>query len=161
MLGGYYHNLTSTSYNYAPFSFRLGKLLSIPCCERWGCFEPIIEVSGAPTFQLGHAYVGTAVILRYNFARADSRVVPYVQVGTGLQYNDAYKDASQNVLGQAMEYTASAQAGFRAFIRPNLSFDIEGGYMVINNLNQAPRNEGIHAIGGSVGFTYYFPCGHH
>jgi hypothetical protein len=164
VMGGLYHNTTnSTTYNYAPIDFRWGRLFGTCLDNCWlrGAFEPIFELNAAPTADVGHLFVGTSFLLRYNFVQPECRLVPYVQVGAGLQYNDGYRDLNQNALGQAMEYVGSAQVGLRYFLKPNLSLDFEGGYMVVNNLDQAPRNEGIHAIGGSIGLTYYFPLARH
>ena len=86
--------------------------------------------------------------------------MPYVQLGLGLQYNDAYQEPTQNALGQALEYTLQAQAGLRYFVTHNMSVDVEAGYEAISNLGQSPDG-GITALGASLGVTYYFPCGRH
>ena len=159
-MGGYYQNLGSTKYQYIPFALRWGKLINCPCLGGLGCLEPIIELNGAPTRQLGNEFVGASFILRYNFVQPTCRIVPYVQIGAGVQYNNAYKDQSQDALGQPLEYVGQAQIGVRWFVCRNFSLDVEGGYMYFTNFNQAPRNAGIQAVGGSIGMTYYFPICH-
>jgi hypothetical protein len=166
-LVGYYKNVSSsTNYSYAPIDLRIGKILDCGCHEGIlrGYFEPILEIEGAPTFGIGHAFVGANALLRYNFVQAPTgygcercRLVPYIQVGVGLQYNDAYRDNTQSALGQALEYTLEAQVGVHYFLTHSLSLDVEGGYQMITNLGQSSNNGGINAVGGSVGFTYYFP----
>ncbi len=160
VLAGYYRNATTPAYNYIPISLRLGKLCDCTFFDNTilrGVVEPIVEVNGAPTMGIGSAFVGSALLMRYNFVQPECRLVPYVQVGVGLQYNNAYRDDTQAALGQGMELTTAGQLGLRWFWKPNVSFDVEGGYTVFNNFSQTTRNDGIHALGGSVGMTYYFP----
>jgi hypothetical protein len=39
--------------------------------------------------------------------------------------------------------------------------NLEGGWLHISDANQADRNGGVNALGGSLGITYYFgKCGH-
>ena len=158
---GYYSNVSSQSYAYVPITLRLGKILN--CGIEEGCLrgylEPILELKGAPTFDIGNGFVGVSALLRYNFVQPHCRLVPYVQLGLGLQYNDAYLDTTQTALGAALEYTAQAQIGVRYFVSHNLSIDMEAGYEVFSNLGQSSRNAGINAVGASVGLTYYLPCG--
>jgi Lipid A 3-O-deacylase (PagL) len=161
VLGGYYTNAGQLSYSYAPITFRVGKILNCGIEEGGlrGFLEPILEVKGGPSFSIGHGFVGGSALLRYNFVQPQCRIVPYIQAGVGLQYNDAYVDNSQNALGQGLEYTAQGQIGLRYFVTHNLSLDVEAGYEYITNLGQSARNGGINGVGGSVGLTYYFPCG--
>jgi lipid A 3-O-deacylase len=170
-MAGYYSNCTIFDdarpvYNFTPVSLRWGKICDFPWwddCDHTGggllrgSFEPIFEVNGAAAVEgFGHSFAGTALILRYNFVQPGFRIIPYVQLGAGVQYNDAYRDTTQTALGQALTYSLSAQAGVRYFIKPNLSLDIEGGYIHLSNLNQSARNDGIDALGGTIGITYYF-----
>jgi hypothetical protein len=161
IMGGYYTNLGSTNYSYAVGSFRIGKILDFGIEEGFlrGYFEPIVEINAAPTFGIGSAFVGATSILRYNFVQPEWRFVPYAQIGFGLQYNNAYQTSTQNALGQALEYTGQAQVGVHYFLTHSVSLDVEAGYEMISNLGQSSRNGGINAIGGSIGLTYYFPCG--
>jgi hypothetical protein len=167
VMGGWYSNCSvfggkssQQDYVFSPVNLRFGKLCCFPDCHGClrGSFEPIFELNGAAINDgPGDFFTGAALILRYNFVQPCCRLVPYVQVGAGAQYNDAYKDETQTALGQALTYTFSGQVGVRWFVKPWLSLDVEGGYIHLTNFGQSSRDDGINALGGSVGMTCYFP----
>ena len=155
VLGG-----TSPSFNFAPTSIRFGRVYNFPRFHGIfsGCFEPLIEFSGAPiTRGFGTYLVSATAMMRYNFTVPNSRVVPYAQVGLGILYTDAYKDQSQFLIGQAVEFPLSAGVGFRYFIKPCVSVDIEANFMHISNAGMDDRNTGVNAIGVLLGVSYFFP----
>ena len=96
---------------------------------------------------------------RYNWTESGSFLMPYSQVGAGGVYNDAYRDQTQRAIGEAFEFILHAEVGLKCFIVPNLSLDIEGGFQHLSNGGLASRNAGVNALGGQVGFTYYFGGG--
>jgi hypothetical protein len=157
ILSGYYANVSGTNYDWIPVHFRLGHV----CNGRWhGAFEPILDLTTglAVNNDFGDWFIGPALILRYNFAQPGTPFVPYVQAGVGFQYNDAYRDAN-SVTGSRIQLTAQAQAGFRLFLRDNLSFDFEGGLQHISNANMSERDEDLNALGATAGFSYFFGRG--
>jgi hypothetical protein len=60
------------------------------------------------------------------------------------------------LIGQAIEFTPQASLGFRSLIHPNWSIDAEAMFRHISNANLAGRNDGINALGGFIGLTYFF-----
>lgn len=162
-LTGYYASTgigpIGPQFEHVPIAVRLGWMLNSPCEDRWlrGNFEAIVELFAAPVaVGPGNITVGPSLMLRYNFVRPATCVVPYVQVGAGVVYNDGYKDWTQDLFGQAQEFLLQAQAGCRFVVSENWSLDIEGGWHHISNAGQAARNGGANVFGGSVGVTYFF-----
>jgi len=158
ILGGYFADIGDANYNWAQTSIRVGHVWNCECVP--GAFEGLIDVNGASTADssFGNHFFGGGLIARYNLVTLGSRVVPYVQGGIGFQYNDAFEDPVQQHLGSRIAFTAQADVGFRLFLTKRLSLDLEGGYRFISGLSMSDRDEGINALGGMAGLTYFFPC---
>jgi len=149
-------------FNYVPVTFRMGWILNGPgeIPIGGGSWEALADVTAASiTTRYGTYLAGSSVYLRYNFVDLNSAVVPYHQIGAGFLFNDAYHDLTQRAIGQDFEFHLHYEIGFRYFVTPNLSLDLEGGIQHISNANMADRNFGVNAFGAQVGFTYYFPWG--
>lgn len=163
MTGSYYRASVGPpvpSLDWIPFNIRIGHVYDWPCCEGAlrGCFEPMIEFTAARIYNgFGSVLVGPTAFLRYNFVQPDRRFVPYWQVGIGFVYTDAYRDQTQNAISQPIELYLQTQIGVKWFLRNNVSFNVEAGYINISAGNANGRNFGISAFGGTVGMTYYFP----
>jgi len=150
------------TFDFAPINLRLGVVLNDPCFPSFlrGSYEALAELSTAPVVSgFGDIVVGPTALLRYNWVQPNSRFVPYLQGGAGFAYNDAYEDRHQRAIGEAVEFTLKAAVGCHYFINDHFSVDAEGGFTHISNADLASRNLGINAVGGSMGITYYFPCG--
>ena len=91
-----------------------------------------------------------------NFVQPGWRFIPYVQGGVGIVYTDAYKDETQQAIGQAIELTPQCSLGLRYLINKNWSLDGEAMFHHISNAGLAKRNRSINAVGGFVGVTYFF-----
>jgi lipid A 3-O-deacylase len=146
-------------YDVAPVTIRLGRITECGFSAGWlrGNLEPMLEFSGAPVFNgFGSFYIGASGLLRYNFVQPESRLVPYLQVGAGITYNDGFRTANQEALGESVEFLLQAEIGVRYFMSDRWSLDIEGGLLHISNANLARRNAGINALGGSIGISHYF-----
>jgi lipid A 3-O-deacylase len=104
----------------------------------------------------GNVVGGTSLLLRYNFVQPNYRVVPYIQGGAGILFNDIYKDHTQNAVGQVQEFALEAAVGFHYLVHPNWSVDLEGDFFHISNAGMSRRNAGLNSLGGMVGVTYYF-----
>jgi hypothetical protein len=164
VLGGVYSDIGAAHYNWAQTNLRLGKICGTGDLDHLnGAFEFLFDLNGAATTQtdFGSWFIGGGLLLRYNFVQLGSFVVPYVQGGVGFQYNDAFRDPTQPFLGSHIELTGQAQVGLRFHFCKNWSLDVEGGWIHISDLGMSTRDEGINALGGSAGLTYYFPCGRH
>jgi hypothetical protein len=149
--------------SYEQTNFRIGWLLNTPSDSEGiasvfrGSWEAIGELSIAGVFSgFGNVMGGANAILRYNFVQPDWCVVPYAQIGVGILGNDLYTDKTQNAVGQGLEFTEHGAIGLRFIIDPNWTFDVEGKYQHISNADTSYRNEGLNAVGGSVGFSYFF-----
>jgi len=155
---------STPAFDFMPVNLRLGMVLNDPCFPGIlrGSFEAMAELSTAPVVHgFGNIVVGPTALLRFNWVQPNSRLVPYLQGGAGFAYNDAYEDRVQHAIGQAVEFTLKAAAGCHYFVNDHVSLEVEAGYTHISNADLAPRNLGINSVGGSIGITFYFPCGRH
>lgn len=147
-------------FNYIPFNIRLGWMLNDPSPDDHflrGNFEAILELSTSYIFNGGgDIMIGPTALIRYNFVQPDWKFIPYVQVGVGAVYTNAYEDNDQEGIGQALEFTPQGSAGFRYLISENWSIDAEFIFHHISNAEMADRNDGVNAMGGLIGFTYFF-----
>jgi len=150
----------SPEFNYAQTNLRLGWMLTDPGPRQdflRGNWEGLIELSNSIIFKGPGNYIGGVTgLLRYNFVQPDWHVIPYVQGGVGVVYNDAYKDETQQAIGQAIEFTPQCSLGVRYLVGKNWSVDAEGMFHHISNANMSRRNRSINSLGGFLGVTYSF-----
>lgn len=141
-------------------SIRLGWILNNPTQKELflrGNFEAMMEISHALIYQgPGTYWGGITALIRYNFVPPASKWIPYIQAGVGMVYTNAYKDNSQDAIGQAIEFTPQASLGCRYFFKENWSVDFEGIFHHISNANLADRNGGLNSFGGFIGVSYLF-----
>ena len=146
--------------DYVQTNLRFGWMLNTPSKEVWilrGNFEALFEATYSKiTEGFGNYLCGLTALIRYNFVRPDARLVPYFQMGTGIVYTDAYRDMTQKLIGQSIEFTPQGSVGLRCLLAKNWSFDAEFMYHHISNAGLDERNIGVNALGGFVGFTYLF-----
>ncbi|RJR50988.1 MAG: acyloxyacyl hydrolase [Desulfobacteraceae bacterium] len=124
-----------------------------------GNLEGIMQMSGSVVTQgFGNYMVEFALLLRYNVVYPGWRIVPYAQMGAGVLYNDLYKDRTQDLIGQSIEFSPQASVGFRYLISKNWSLDAEGIFQHIScaGLDGEHRNVGTNAFGGLIGVTRFF-----
>lgn len=148
------------THNYQMTNVRLGWMLNTPNPDGGffaGNWEAIIELSGNYVFDgFGSYMVGPTALVRYNFVQPGWKVVPYVQGGAGILLNDGYRDRNQQAIGQFVQFSPQASAGARILINDDWSVDVEGIFHHVSNANMASRNLGTNALGGMIGFTYFF-----
>ncbi|MDD5261160.1 MAG: acyloxyacyl hydrolase [Methylacidiphilales bacterium] len=148
------------TYDYAKTTLRLGWMLDTPAGDgSWydGNFEAVMEISTNFVFSgFGNVHVGPTGLVRYNFVQPGWKVVPYVQGGAGIVYSDGYQTSSQRALGGCIEFTPQAGVGIRCLLNNNWSVDLEADFEHISNAGIYSRNLGVNAIGGQVGFSYFF-----
>jgi len=149
----------SPVFNYAQTNLRLGYMLTSPGPQDSflrGNWEVLGEITNAIIFEGPGNYIGGITCLfRYNFVQPDWRLIPYVQGGAGIVYNDAYKEKTQQAIGQAIEFTPQFSLGCHYLFADNWSVDLEGMFHHISNANMAERNRSINAVGGFIGITYH------
>ena len=150
----------SPVFDYAQTNLRLGWVLSDPGPQNHflrGAWEGLAEITNSIIFDGFGSYMGgITALIRYNFVQPDWAVVPYVQGGVGIVYNNAYEDENQQAIGQAIEFTPQFSVGFHYLITQKWSLGTEAMFHHISNANMAKRNRGINAVGGFLGVTYRF-----
>ncbi len=155
LFNGHEHTL-----DYWQTNLRLGFALNQPGPANSifrGNFDALLEATGSYIYQgPGDYMAGITALLRYNFVQPDARFFLYVQAGAGIVFNDIYKDQSQDAVGRAIEFTPQASLGFRYLFHPKWSLDAEAMFHHISNANLSNRNDGINALGGFLGVTYFF-----
>jgi len=146
--------------NYAQTNLRLGWMLATPgpgASVLRGNWEGLVEVSNSIIFKGPGSYIGGVTgLLRYNFVQPDWDLVPYIQGGVGIVYNDVYKDDTQNAIGQAIEFTPQCSIGVHYLIDKHWALAAEGMFHHISNAGLAKRNRSINSLGGFIGVTYFF-----
>ncbi|VBB48539.1 conserved hypothetical protein [uncultured Desulfatiglans sp.] len=117
-------------------------------------FRMIGEITYSETTTGASGYlVGGTLLLRHDFARRGN-LIPYAQVGAGVLYTDLYKDYSQNLIGNEIEFNPQGSLGFRYVTSTNLSLDAEIMFHHVSNAGLGDRNTGVNGAGFLVGLTY-------
>ncbi|MEO0453802.1 MAG: acyloxyacyl hydrolase [Verrucomicrobiota bacterium] len=164
MAGGVYAPIgigpSHDTFTYSLTNIRLNWMLNTPSGNGFfldGNFEAIIELSASYIFtSWGNVIVGPTGLVRYNFVQPGWKVVPYIQAGAGVVYTDAHEDPTQDEIGQAIEFTPQASVGLKFLADEDWSINTELIFHHISNASLSPQNDGTNALGGMVGFTYYF-----
>jgi hypothetical protein len=147
-------------FDFLPIQARLGCMLYDPI-QIIGSIhangEVLLDVTAAPVLKgPGNYVVGPSLLLRGNFLCPGCPLVPYLQAGGGIVFNDVYHDPVQHLIGRVNEFYLTGVAGLHYQLSPSWSFDVEGGYGHISNADTARRNAGVNGFGGTVGLTYTF-----
>ena len=146
--------------DYAQTNLRLGWMIYSASRQGFlprGNLEAIMEFTNSVIYKgPGHYMGGITAMIRYNIVPKGSRFVPYVQIGVGIVYTDAYRDGTQNAIGNQIEFTPQASVGCQYLINRKWSISAELIFHHISNAGIDHRNRGINAVGGFIGFTYYF-----
>jgi hypothetical protein len=122
-----------------------------------GNFEAMLEISYSVIYKGPGTYLaGGTALIRYNFVPPGSKWIPYVQAGVGVVHTNAYKDHSQDAIGQAIEFTPQGSVGIRYFFKEKWSVDFEGIFQHISNSNLSERNVGLNSFGGFIGISYLY-----
>ena len=75
-------------------------------------------------------------------------------MGIGILYNDIYRDRSQDLIGNSIEFTPQGGMGLRLPIDKRISIDTEFIYHHISNADISERNVGVNGVGIFIGITY-------
>ncbi len=152
------YGIAKTSFDYAPIVARVGCRPFQDWCLWFPRTSVMLEGMVAPVFHgFGSAIGGPSLLMRLDLLPSDSTLVPYLQVGTGLAFNDAYRDQQQRGIGQSTEFLQQAELGVRWKMREGVSLLVEGGVQHISNAGLAARNAGVNALGGNIGLEWKFP----
>ena len=145
---------------YTVTAVHLGYMVDSP--HRGGTFlrgndEFLLEAVGGAIFQgPGNALGGLSILYRRNFLAPGARLVPYLNLGAGGVYSDAYHDQVQKALGSRFEFDLQASVGLRCRLARRWTVDGEFAYRHLSNAHLADRNLGTNAIGGLLGVSYAF-----
>src|SRR5262249_4437607 len=88
--------------DYLPQAVRIGcecPHVLYPGCWLQGTYEALLEYNFSPILRdFGTYFTGPCAIVRYNYRHEDSCVVPYLQGGAGILFNDAYREMRQRLI---------------------------------------------------------------
>ena len=138
---------------------RLGYMIDDPHGSNFlrGNNEFIVEFVGGPMFQgPGTALGGLSFVYRRNFLSPGAKIVPYLDLGAGGVYSDAFHDKVQQALGSPFEFDLQAGVGVRFRLGLNWTVDAEFSYRHLSNAHIVDRNLGTNGIGGLLGASYSF-----
>jgi hypothetical protein len=159
LMGGSYTTSlgpTVPTFDYIPINARFGWYLTDPVAP--GAISFLFgSGSGIVTRGFGSYFTGPTLAFRYE-RRPDRDWVPYFQIGSGLAFNDSYKDKTQRAIGSASEFCDQFEGGVRYRITRTMSVDVEVAYQHISNAGFAGRNLGENNLAFLAGFTYTFGC---
>jgi opacity protein-like surface antigen len=122
-----------------------------------GNYEVLLEGFIGPFYQGPGTLLGGFTIQgRYNFVQPGNRWIPYLQLGLGGLYNDAFHHREQIEIGSGPEFNLQTGAGMIYFLNRNWAVVGEFGYRHISDAETSTRNTGVNSLGGLFGFSYYF-----
>jgi len=164
ILQGYFTDIDlgpdTPDFEYTQTILRLGWMLNDPGPSRFlpeGNWELMFELCrSSVTAGPGNYMEGFSALVRYNFVSHGRRLIPYIQGGVGILFNDVYKDRSQDAIGQDLEFTPQIGLGIQYMLTNNWSIIAEGKCHHISNAGLSNRNDGMNALGASIGFAYFF-----
>ena len=122
-----------------------------------GSFDCVFELTHSSIFEgAGNFISGVTGLFRYDLPFHSERWHPYIQAGVGFVYTDAYKDHSQDLIGQAVEFNPQFSLGLHYLINRNWAFDGEAMFHHISNAGMSEDRNVGDAAGGFIGLTRYF-----
>ena len=152
-------HLRVTNFDYELTIIRAGYMLDTPHGSNLlrGNNEIMLETEGGPIFHgYGSALGGGSIVYRRNFLSPGAKIVPYLNLGTGIIYSDAYHDKVQRSLGGRFEFDLQVSAGAHFRLSPRWSIDAEFAYRHLSDAFITERNLGTNGIGGVLGVSRAF-----
>ncbi|MDQ2824553.1 MAG: acyloxyacyl hydrolase [Verrucomicrobiota bacterium] len=149
----------------SPHSYEMGAEF-ITARMRWGVIENDSWLRGyqqvyfsavaEPIFRgIENHYFGFNFGLRYNFARPDSRFIPYASGGVGAGLIDSHA----SILGaQGQDFTFNILSAVGVSYRWNDRWKLDAGilYQHLSNGGQTDPNPSLNLIGPQIGVIYSF-----
>ena len=152
-------HLRVTNFDYELTIIRAGYMLDTPHGSNFlrGNDEIMLETEGGPIFHgYGSALGGLSIVYRRNFLSPGAKIVPYLNLGAGGIYSDAYHDKVQQSLGGKFEFDLQVSAGAHFRLSPRWSIDAEFAYRHLSDAFITERNLGTNGIGGVLGVSRAF-----
>ena len=110
--------------------------------------EVMIEGISGPIYTGPGTFLsGLSLVYRRNFVPPSARIVPYLNLGAGGVYSDAYHQRVQRALGSPFEFDLQGGVGLRYRFDAKWSIDGEASFRHLSNADLAPRNYGTNALG--------------
>jgi len=141
--------------NYQLTELQLGYMLTrVRGSSFWrGNVELVGSAFGGPVVTGQGSYVaGATAWLRYNFVPHISKLVPFVQAGTGLTSTDL----DRRLVGEDFNFNLNLGVGARYFVSSNWSVNLEYRYQHISNDNLSSHNLGVNAECPMLSISHYF-----
>ncbi|MFH2046214.1 MAG: acyloxyacyl hydrolase [Pseudomonadota bacterium] len=156
-----YKRSSRPEINYAMADLRfiwgLNPELTLQKLNLNGDLEFIFELTHSFIFEgPGNIISGVTCLFRYNLPYSTDRIFPYIQIGGGIVYNDAYKDRSQILIGNNIEYNPQGSIGVCYLFEKSWSIDFEAMFHHVSNGGSDERNTSVNSIGALIGVTRYF-----
>jgi lipid A 3-O-deacylase len=133
---------------------------------RWGAIENdgwlqgynqfYVLAMAEPIFRgIENRYFGFNTGLRYNFARPNWRLVPYISGGLGLGWIDSHSNVPG---GQGQDFTFNILAAIGASYEINDRWKLNVGllYQHLSNGGQTDPNPSLNLLGPQIGLNYSF-----
>jgi hypothetical protein len=145
----------NTPVDFVPISARFGWHVTDLFVDRAAVSVQLDYSTALITSRFGHFFTGPTLLVRSEW-RPERALVPYVQMGAGILFNDAYHDQTQSAIGSVREFNLEADGGLRYRLGSRWSLDGEVTFQHVSNADSARRNGGINDLGFRLGFTYTF-----
>ena len=152
-------HLRVTNFDYELTIIRAGYMLDTPHGSNFlrGNDEIMLETEGGPIFHgYGSALGGLSIVYRRNFLSPGAKIVPYLNLGAGGIYSDAFHDRVQQSLGGQFEFDLQVSAGAHFRLSPRWSLDAEFAYRHLSDAFITKRDLGTNGVGGVFGITRSF-----
>lgn len=153
------HGIARPRFTDVDLTLRLGWMLNTPKDTGFfrGNYEFLIDAGvGASVDGPGDVLGELAILLRYNFVQPTAKFVPYVQLGGGAEFSNAYIDRVQRVLGSPVLFNLQFAAGGRYLCSDRCAVFAEAGYRHASTGGFTDRNLGLNWIGGQLGVSIFY-----
>jgi hypothetical protein len=150
---------TRPKLTWAETDVSWGLMLHSPSAPGWlrGNWEFLANgFSAGVTNGPGSYLAGGRALFRYNFVQPEASFVPFIDLGGGGVLDDAFHDRVQHMIGGGFEFSLLADAGLRYFVAKDWALIAMVDLQHISNAGTRSRNEGVNALGISLGAGYFY-----
>jgi|HubBroStandDraft_6_1064221.scaffolds.fasta_scaffold787817_1 hypothetical protein len=119
--------------------------------QQWSLVGDLLCARVVNGFDPNAVVVGPSVGLMYRLLPHAATFSPYLLGSVGALYTDAYRDRSQDQLGEALEFKSTLAVGSRLRLSSDWSGVAEVSLNHISDGGLSKRNCGVNALGFSLG----------